>query len=84
MLYTQDRFEEIRHTALFEESKIKLAQSYKEDVKFLLSLLKQKQEEIDNLSYLKEGSEKIQIYLKFIDGINTLLREYNLTGSVPC
>jgi coenzyme F420-reducing hydrogenase delta subunit len=74
----------IQHRLLFEESKITLAKSYKDDVRLLLDLLEQKTREVERLKYIQESADKIQKYLDFVDGVQKLMRELGVDYPVPC
>lgn len=69
---------DIEHRVDYEESKIILAKTYKEDVRLLLDIIAEQQKQIDEFNTLVFDRVKMSRHIEFIQDLHQLLVKYDL------
>lgn len=81
--YERFKIEDYHWKAMFEESKIKLATSYKQDVLYLVDVIRELQSKIDRLEEI-DRTEPARAY-NFVRELEVLLHKHRIGDyPVPC
>jgi hypothetical protein len=86
MIHDEDKsivLHDIEHRVNYEESKIVLAKTYKEDVRFLIDLINEQQKKLDEFNKLVFDRVAMSRHIQFIQDLHELLSKYDLNLRGP-